>query len=292
MFHCGKIYPAVVLAMALLIIACSKPTPTKTTYYDDLIGFIQDSQDGRELFSNDIYPAGQFQLNDLMMAQFSFDSASRSYYPDINKDMIDIYGFRSINTAGVRINDNFYGDIHLITGSDTAVYPLTIRLVRHAFFLKLYDDAHVYHGWRFWVYGSDCALDESEIGIFTGVSQNEFGFSQAEAPIFRTPYSIEKKGMVRLPLHDSLTYVSQTPDRIFAENNEGVISAFNTFADGSDFKTGWRIPRSTAEFFHLIVIEAPWELVLDTIYADTTIIAIDTSIEKTGDLIIPYKADI
>jgi hypothetical protein len=278
-----------VLAMALLVISCSKPSPTKTTYYDDLISLIQDSADGRELYSKDIYPPEPFRIDDTTLARFSFDSTSRSYKTSINTNPVDIFGFKSINTASVEINDGFYGRLYLIRGSDSAYYSLTARLLRRAFFLKLYDDAHLYHGWRFWVYGSGCGFPECEVGTFRSAAGEQFASSQTA--VF-SGYSIEKNDMARLPLNDSLTYISQMRDRLFAEDNAGQIAAFSAVPDGSNFKTGWRIPRTTTRFFHLITVEAPWKMLLDTTFSDTGVVAVDTSFEKLWDLIVPYKADI
>ena len=289
MFQYKKKLWGVIVVMALLIISCSKPSPTKTTYYDDLLSLIQDSADGRELYSKDIYPPEPFRIDDTTLARFSFDSTSRSYKTNINTNPVDIFGFKSINTASVEINDGFYGKLYLIRGNDSAEYPLTARLLRQAFFLKLYDDAHQYHGWRFWVYGSGCGFPECEVGTFSSAAGEQFASSQTA--VF-AGYSIEKNDMVRLPLNDSLTYTSQIEDRLFTEDSDGQIVGLSTTQVGSNFKAGWRIPRTTTRFYHLITVEAPWTVLLDTTFSDTSIVAIDSSFEKLWDLIIPYKADI
>lgn len=283
-----------VLALVLLVAGCDPQDPTYTTYYDEIKSFIMDSEDGRELFTTNIYPEEPFHIDDTLMVLYLFDSIARSIDIDISDKPRDIYGFNSKYEAVARISDKYHGGLYRISDNDTTLYLETeIRLERYAYFLKLYDDGYQYHGWRFWGYAAANASD-TLYGTFTSQSGEVFSAAQGDdSPTSGLGnYFILKNNIPRLPLNDSLTYLSDFEDIIFAETADGKIRGLNSITEGLKYKTGWRIPSATSKFYHLITFDGPWTMEYDTTYIDSVVFYVDTALLKLHDFAIPYKANI
>lgn len=282
------------LPALLMSVTCSTPEPTHTTYEDEIRRFVLESEDGVELYATQIYPEDPFYLDDTLQVLYMFGSSERVITVNISSSPRDIYGFNSVYDAVATISDNLSGGLYKIIPGDTVLlYDAEVRLRRYTYFLKLYADDYEYHGWRFWGYSSDGASD-TLFGAFTSASGKTFTALPSDSlpDSHLGSYFILKNDIPILPKGDSLTYSSQTQDRIFTETGDGIVKGLNTALNGTIYTVGWRIPSAGSRFFHLITLAGPWTLDIDTLFSDTVVIRVDTTILKLDDLVLPYKLGI
>jgi len=282
---------------ALAVSGCEKnPEITHTTYQEEMISFIADSQEGRELFSQNLYPdSGESFTQSYYKLFYDFDSVKRTYKVDIAEAPHDIYSHNSIYDAVVNVNDYFYGKMSKIVGIDTTIYhPVEINLNRFAYFLKLYTDNYAYHGWRFWGYSVD-NLTLLYYGTFTSRSGKSFSaYQSGDLPDSNSTlgsklgfYYITKNSITKLPPGDSLTYRTSLSYRTFAETGDGKRRLIEMNGD----EGGWRMPSSSDKFYRLITLEGPFEFRIDTTGTGPSQV-IDTVMIRNSDVIIPFKVDI
>jgi hypothetical protein len=285
---------AVILGGVVIPIGCEKRVePVPTTYQDELRRFIAFSEDGRELFSVNLFPDGSFYLDDTLHVFFQFDSVSRVYTFGIDSIPRDIYPFTDVYDAVVGILDVFYGNLYRIGDLDTAVHEqVKISIKRYAYFLKLYEDDYEYHGWRFWGYAADNPRI-TPYGTFVNPGGPVFSAFQADTRPNSSLgyYYIGKNNIPRLSPGASLTYTNSNQDVLFVETSDGKRHGIRTSPDGSDFKCDWAIPSATNRFFRLITIDSPAFMEYDTTYNDT-IMYIDSFLVKPPNIVIPFKVNI
>ncbi len=277
---------------ALLIAGCSHEDPEYLTYEEEILRFIIDSPDGRELYSNQLYSEESFYIDDTLLVYYDIESMSRlPITVDISDKPKDVYIYKSIYDAYSEIKDVYSGNLCAISGSDTTILsPMTSTITRFAYFLKLFDDSSPYKGWIFWGYGCRATAPK-------GLFNNTKGVSFSSEP---TDTLVDVPGQVfyqedKFPIlnrGDSLAFTSDSLTRIFAESNIRKIQTFTTLLDGDKYKTGWRIPSNTNRFINLIMFDAKIEFDLDTVYTGPGEFYIDTSIQKENDFIIPYKINL
>ena len=230
------------LFSALIISGCGrKPTVVSTSYQQEMVNFINNTQEGQELFSFYLYPerSESFFQNGFYYF-YELESGRRYYQVDIG-GQASMYGFEDIYDAVVRINDTLYGTLHRIVGADTSIYRhLEIAVTRYAYFLKLFTDDNSFHGWRFWGYGVD-NLDPRQYGTLLPGSGGSFSAFQSGDVIdvkstIRSKmgfYFIFKNNIVKLPRGDTLTYRSVNRDILFAETNDGVRIVMDPYESGA-----------------------------------------------------------
>ena len=290
MNKCAVYFIPVVLA--LLFTGCNHEDPQYLTYEEEILRFINDSPDGRELYSNQLYSKESFYMDDTLLVYYDIKSLSRApVIVDIADKPKDIYIYKSIFDAYVEIKDVYSGNLCVIRGSDTTeLSPVKSTITRFAYFLKLFDDSSPYKGWVFWGYGCRAVSPEGQFASTKGLTFS----SEPTDTLNDVPgqvYYQEDKFPI-LSRGDSLTFTSDSLTRIFAETNMSKIQTFTTELNGDSHKTGWRIPSNTNRFINLIMFDSKIVLKLDTIYTAPGVFYIDTSLEKVNDFIIPYKINL
>lgn len=285
--------PYIILIFLIPIIsgwmACNSEDPVSTSDDYEITRFILESLDGKELFTNNLFPTDPFLINDGSMLLYKIDSSSRVIDIKRSTSGENFYGYDNIAVATGKVVDVFYGYACKLDDIDTvAKYPMTYNISRSAYFAKLYDDSYSYRGWRFWGFSS---AEMQPPGYFS--SQDGISFSTAPpetlSVIPRWKY-FEKNQIVALSAGDSITFVCDTPAVIFSLRSNGGVGAHGTSWQSGKYKTGFRIPSSSL-FYKLIAVDMPWELNVETTFVDldSTVIEVDTSLIKSGIPVIPYK---
>ncbi len=288
-----------IVILALFGWGCEKPTTFSTSYQQDMVNFINNTQEGRELFSFDLYPNRTESFNQLGYHMFyEIESIRRSFMFDMG-GRADMYGFESVLDAVVRINDTLYGKLNRIIGEDTIIYRhFEISVTRFAYFLKLYTDEYAYHGWRFWGYGVDNLLLK-QFGTFSAKSGGSFSAYQSGDILDPKSslknkmgfYFVLKNSMIKLPRGDSLTYRSSNRDWLFAEMNDGARRNIGLTTDGSNYTGGWKTPSGSDKFYRLITFEGPYYKRIDTVEVGNELLIYTTRV-RSSDVVIPFKVDI
>lgn len=284
------------------LFSCADVEVDKVDYMREMSNFINNSLDGKELYSTDLFPED---------APFAMDESGDLYFyrvvnvsREITADSLDlyeppkdIYPFNDTRDAVVVINDDFTGDIFRIRGNDTTLaYRFESSLQRFAYFIKRFGDSYQYHGWRFWAYSG---LNYSIDGTFTTNSELTFSAtptSAASLPNYRLGrYYIVEDYIAKLPLGDSITFSSQYKERLFYRDRGDLIKAYNTVLDEGSYKTGMKLPQSTDVFFQLITFdsnESSYYFRVDTLSAEGEAVVVESTMVKNGDYVIPFKVDI
>jgi len=278
------------MAVILSWIACDSNDPVSTSDEYELTRFIVDSEDGKELYTIELFPDAPFYINDNTEIYYRFDSNTRVIDIDYGASGTNFYGYDNIPVADVNVIDAYYGEAYKIVDGDTTErYPLVNNVTRMAYFLKLYDDSYNYRGWRFWGYAT-ASIDPP--GNFAVLSGPTFSTDPPET-LNVTPRWVyfEKNQITALSAGDSITFNCNSAANIMTLNSSGDIVGFGTTPQGGDHITGWRLP-TTSRFYQLIMVDMPWNYTFDTTFIslDPLIVTVDTSINKSADPIIPYKA--
>jgi hypothetical protein len=295
-------YPSVLLIVILVLFGwgCEKPTEVHTSYQQDMVNFINNTQEGRELFSFDLYPNRTESFNDQygFQAFYEIEFGKRSFIVNIG-GRADMYGFESVFDAIVQINDTLYGKLNRVIGEDTVIFRhFEIAVTRFAYFLKIYTDEYAYHGWRFWGYGVD-NIFLKPFGTFLPKSGGSFSAYQSGDVLDSKStlknkmgfYFVLKNNMVKLPRGDSLTYQSSNRDWLFAEMNDGVRRNIGLTNNGTNYTGGWKTPSGSDKFYRLITFEGPYYERIDTLMIGDELLIYTTRV-RNSDVVIPFKVDI
>ena len=141
------------------LFSCSDVPVDRVDYMREMRNFINNSLDGKELYSTDLYPEdAPFAMDESGDLYFyrviSVDRSISADSIDLYEPVKDIYPFYDIRDAVIVINDDFIGEIYRIHANDTTLaYKFESSLQRFAYFLKRFGDTYQYHGWRFWAAG-------------------------------------------------------------------------------------------------------------------------------------------
>jgi hypothetical protein len=285
------------LVTALLLSGCGQKDIYGINYQDQLRLLIEENPDGMELYSLSVYPdsTASFKLDttdDLYF--YVVDNVARTMAYDINTKLDTLFGFYNVVDAIVTIDDKYTGKVYRIRGADTSrAYGLESHLQRFAYFLKLYDDAHQYGGWRFWAYS---CLNYTPDGYFKSISGDSLPVDRTKLNIadgiYRRlgEYVVEKQDIVRLPANDSIDYYSRYHERIFAEDVTGSFKAYtNNLSQGAMYYTGWRIPGVSERYYHLITIDSDTTGYNFREVKNIDGEVVDSIMVKTGDIVVPYS---
>lgn len=266
-----------------LLLSCSEPNVYNTTYEDQMKLFLSDSEDGRELFTSDIYSSAAFERS---------GSSDKYYYvidsifsdTTIRIDTIprDVPPYSDVLTATAEIEHAYFGEIMHIgeAGDSTHAYDYLSIISRTAFFVKIYNDGYQYHGWRFWGYLSKSGDGSMGRTISDGhyiTSVSEQGLSY----LLYDTLDVYDKG-------DSLTYSSNTDDIIFVRTGENTIRGLKTQYSSGKHETGWKIGNTTNPFNRLVFVETPVDYRVDTVSISPLVI--DTLKVTSYGYVAFYKA--
>jgi len=295
----------VFVVFIIMIGGCDKkPTVSSLSYGQEMINYISGTEEGKELFSQDIFPfiSEQFKDQQGYLVYYEFDSTKRRF--DIGDNDIggpaDMYGFADIYDAVVQINDTLYGKINRVIGEDTSFYRyVKIAVTRYAYFLKLYSDDYSYRGWRLWGYGVDnlypdqygyfrssggdsiSAFKSGDVADVNSLLKNKIGF-----------YFVIKNNMVKLPPGDSLTYINTSRDILFAEKDDAGRHYIHLTSDGSNYSGSWKMPSGTDKFYRLMTLEgSDYYERIDTLNIDGESQVVTLRV-RYSDIVIPVKIDI
>lgn len=284
------------------LFSCGEIPVDRVDYLREMSNFINNSLDGKELYSTDIYPEeAPFPLDESDDLYFyRVENVSRSITVDsldLYEPPRNIYPFDYIRDAVAVIDDDFTGDIFRIRDNDTILaYKFESSLQRFAYFMKMYDDNLEYHGWRFWGYS---CLGYSIDGHFASDSGQVFTATPVNVsslPNYRLGrYYVVEDFIAKLPLGDSITFSSNYQERLFCRDQSETIKAFNTVLDNGTYKTGWQIPLATDVFYQLISFdsdESGFYFKVDTLSAEGEALVVESTLVKRGDYVIPFKIDI
>ncbi len=284
----------VISAVTLLItIGCDdKATPPYTLYSEEIEYFIKDSEDGKELFTQNLYPDESFTVGDTMEIFYTFDSVIRERIVLNIYDPQDLYGLSDKYSATADITDIYYGRLNRIEIDDTASYDLTINLNRSAFFIKLYNDNYPAHGWIFWRYDMMSKVPDATIDGENGLpfSTNDTGDFAWIGPSNNYYYLLEDF-IPRYNRNDDMTLEIDRPEVIFTRNAGNTLVPLETSLSGGDNIVSWRAPSATSDFFHLITINGAMIMDVDTTFDESGLIirSVDTSFIKNEDFVLPFK---
>nr|MBN2277893.1 hypothetical protein [candidate division Zixibacteria bacterium] len=274
---------AVLFSLMVISISCSPDDPDKTTYFDEMRSFIEESVDGRELYTINLYPEDSYYADDTLRVMVHIDSTIRYYDCDIDTIPRDIGGFDQILNAVIEIHDFFYGRVDTIGNSDTAFYHyMESWVTRRAYFLKLYDDNYEYHGWRFWGY-SCVTTAAAAVGEFKSSGGEAFSTLPPDTmyimyiPHIKFWKYFNKNNVVIISPKDSIVFTTDQSLNVFPLVGGKVIGSFRTVLSGDKYTTGWRLPSSSEAFFNLFIVDGSW--VLDN----------DSTLVKKVDQAIPFK---
>lgn len=294
-------YLSFILIIIGSLFSCGEIPVDSVDYLREMKNYINNSLDGKELYSTDLYPED---------APFAMDESGDLYFYDVKnvarsitvdsldlfEPLKDIYPFYNTRDAVAVIYDDFTGDIYRIRGNDTTLaYKFENSLQRFAYFIKRYGDNLQYHGWRFWAYS---CLNYSIDGAFTSdadLAFNATATSAANLPNYRLgSYYILEDQIAKLPLGDSITFKSVWQERLFYRDKSDTIKTFNTVENGGKFVTGFKIPQSTDIFFQLITFDSKETgyFRVDTVSANGEAIVVESTLVKDKDYVIPFKVDI
>jgi hypothetical protein len=303
----GKILTAAILLFILIVIfgsGCKKNTfETDSTYSEEMINYIDNDIDGRDLFSKNIFSDSSFVPNDTLLGNseircyYKYDSIVRNITVTIADQPSDIYPFEYVYDALARVIDVGYGHVYKINGPDLIPsYKLIDSLTRYAYFVKLYNDSYIYRGWRLFGYIQGPYipyLDPGKEKLIAGTN-----ISLAANPPIGVPPNVASTdphnrnyimddSIPKFPLNDSLTLYSDLNDIIFTEVNSEKVGALNTILNQSKYKTGWRITAVSDKLYHLVRFNLAGKFAIKFISGKA-----DTTYLKSIDYVIPYKADI
>lgn len=269
----------IIFAVAFFAYGCSKPDgPVVKTYNEEMLSFIADSQNGRELFPVNVYPTTLFRLNNLDV-QYQFDSIVRVYSDAFITGPKNVYGFNSTYDAVIEIQDRYFGKINKIIGAQSSLYyPLEIRLNRYAYFVKIYNDSYEYRGWRFWGYSVD---NETIVnyGSFSGSNKTISAFFEEFRPTIGLGYYfILRNNIESIPKGSNLNYDKFGDFVVFAETSDGIRRTVTS---------QWQTPSTTSIFYRQITVVGQFDYLLDTIATNPFVV--DTALLQKSDVIIPYK---
>ena len=270
--------------------ACDSDDPVSTSDEFEITRYILESEDGKELYTTDIFPAEPFYIAENTQILYIIDSSKRVIDIDFLTSGTNFYSYDNLPVAEADVIDEFTGNaVKLVFGDTAGIYPLSYTVTRTGYFVKLYDDSYNYRGWRFWGYGTG---EMDPPGSFSNQTGTVFSTDPPEtlavAPRWRY---FEKNQIVTLSVGDSLTFICDTAASVFTSVGGGAVVGHGTVLEGGDYMTGWRVSASE-KFYRLIGIDMPWEFKIDTIYIsiDPLVIEIDTSLIKSNSLFIPFKS--
>ena len=279
--------------LVLAALACEEKSVASIDYEREINSFIRESLDGREIFSTDLYaqsrPFARDESSDLYY--YVINDVQRTVALDIADQPRDIEPFNDVYDAVATIDDEFTGEVYRIRDNDTdLVYMLESKLQRYGYFLKLYGNGYQYHGWRFWGYSS---LNYSIDGQFNSTSGRTF--AATAVPITERPggvggFYVAVDDISKLPLGDSITFVSDFAERLMAANRDELLIPYSTAEESGRQTVGWTITAASDRLYHLITFDTPGFFRTDTI--SFTPLVIESTLVKTGDYVIPFAVDI
>lgn len=276
--------------IVFLSVSCDKKTfTTDSTYAEEIESFIVDSENGKELFSQEIYARGPFSLNDTTVKYLlTIDSVIRKIRILIGSSPKDVPPYRSVYDASARIDDDYFGSLSRIVGTNLEPsYLFKSNVVRHAYFLKLYGDAYEYRGWRFWGFNGANAtrrIEASSGKIFNAAELVRFDISASPTQLLNLANYLPVDDIPNFPFADSLTLVSSNRDIISVRNVQDSLTAVECRIQGSTFKAGWKLPGATSRYYHLLTFQMPGIFMIDS-----TLSPPETTLVKKLDFIIPIS---
>ncbi|UCD18006.1 MAG: hypothetical protein JSV44_03620 [Candidatus Zixiibacteriota bacterium] len=265
------------------------------TYRDQLLRLIVDTDDGREIYSANLFPDESFARDDSDDRYFYLiESRDRSISIVIANEPKKIDPYESIYDALATIIDVYIGSIQRINpgGDTTLAYPFRSTIVRYAYFLKLFNDSYPYLGWRLWGYyspGNNPTADRRMVSSSGHVQMSLNGqFNNPPNPLgyYNTNYLLYDDAPI-FPLGDTITYTSDVDDLCQAQTGAASFKMVNTEADASSYKGGWRIINSKDPFHRLILIESAGVFHVDIL--DPGIPVVESSLVRTEDYVVFYK---
>ncbi len=148
-----------IAVVALLQTSCgSKPTVYDTYDFDELIRYIQETTEGRELFRTEGL-VRDFQYTKPTDPDAVFrdllDSTTRHFHVTTTPDTVEKeHGepFGIVDDAEVQVRDVFYVRIQRVEETDTSIKYQQRVLDRFAYFLRFSSEDRPYRGWRMHAY--------------------------------------------------------------------------------------------------------------------------------------------
>ncbi|MEP0827607.1 MAG: hypothetical protein HRF51_03720 [bacterium] len=280
-----------VLAAGLLIGAsCDKKTfSTDSTYAEEIESFITDSDNGKELFSQEIYARGPFSIDDTDVKYLlTIDSVKRKIKVLIGSAPKDVPPYDGVYDASARVDDDYFGRLTRIVGTGLELsYIFKSHIVRHGYFLKLYGDAYEYRGWRFWGFnGANAArrIEASSGNTFVVGALIRFDVNASPTQLLNLANYLPVDNIPNYPFNDSLTLISSSRDVVSVRNAQDSLIAIECQMQGGSYRAGWKLAGATNRYYHLLTFQTPGNLMVDS-----TLSPPETTLVKTMDFLIPIS---
>jgi hypothetical protein len=276
-------------ASVLILIAtgCGEKDVSYLTYQDEMIRYITDSRDGREIFTTDLYSKKPFYVKGDTIHQYIYriDSVKRSTNVEIAKSPRDIYPFTNVYDALASVEDEFFGNMYRLDGADT-IFALKVVnvLTRYGYFIKIYGDSHPYKGWQFWGFvGGMAPTTPLQFGQLTWDTDMKI---EVKSPEYKTDY-IQEDDFPMISAGTRVTYNGLFDQRFHAEQTEGQVDVFAA-DQRNNHRVSWNVPSTADKYYHSILFEEEGYLTYDTTRIGGKII-IDSVLYRDWDFVVPYK---
>ena len=286
---------AVLIGGLLLVLGCADEREiVSPTYQDQILGFINDTEDGRQLFSNDLFPNVPFARDDgADRYYYVTDSVNRSIQVTIGTVAKDIPPYQDIYDALANVVDLYYGRVMRISGSDTAMaYKFRTSVQRYGYFLKLFDDSFPSMGWRFRGFyspGNEINANRriiSSNGQFSIEADGQFNGPPSPLGAHTENYILYDTIPI-FTLGDSLTFFSLLEDRFSVRTSPTAVKTLYTSLNNMTYRAGWRTSGGGEPFNRLILVEGEERFWVDTV--DYGIPIVESTLIRQDDYVVFYK---
>jgi hypothetical protein len=284
---------------------------TDSTYAEEMINFIENDLEGKDLYTKELFSQNPFVCHDTLLHDtlhqyfYAIDTINRRYSVDIAQNRNYVYPFDSVFDALVKIEDSIYARYYRINGIDTTPsYKVISAFTRYAYFVKLYNDSYLYRGWLFWGFIGG-KYDEFQTLRHRIVFSSAGDTMSADPPIYSPPkpnpplddsghvipydcYFITADAMPDYALGDTLTLLSNARDFVHCRISDSAIIGINATQYNHRYRAGWRLSDATTIHYNLILFDMPSSYFRIKTIGQTK----ESTLVKINSFIIPYKIDI
>ena len=274
------------LAVAIILgVGCTDEREVVTpTYQEQIYDFITQTEDGRQLFTQDLLANVPFARDESgELYYYVTDSVIRSMQITIGSTPKDIDPYDDVYDALADVYDVFYGRMMRISGTDTTMaYQFRTGVSRYGYFLKLYDDAFSMMGWRFRGFYSEGNSRNANRVITSSNGQTEIvADGQFDDP--PSPYGAHTTNYIMydtIPIFtmgDSLTSSGSQADRFSVRTSPTTVKGLSTTLNNMTYKP----------FHRLVLVEGQERFHVDTVDYDIPIV--DSLLIRLTDYVVFYK---
>ncbi|MBN2226774.1 MAG: hypothetical protein JW763_05370 [candidate division Zixibacteria bacterium] len=279
----------------LMVAGCTDEREIVTpTYQQQIYDFITRTEDGKQLFSQDLLATVPFARDESGDRYYYVtDSVVRSMQITIGTTPKDIAPYDDIYDALADVFDVFHGRLMRISGNDTTLaFKFRTWVSRYGYFLKLFDDAFPMMGWRFRGFYSEGNERNAERVITSSNGQiaitADGQFDDPPSPF--GPHTTNYVMYDTIPVFsmgDSLTFSGAQADRFSVRTSPTTVKCLSTSLNNLAFEAGWRTSGTGEPFNRLVLVEGEEKFQVNTIDADPPIV--ESTLVRYTDYVVFYK---